>query len=71
VETVGKAAIQTSLCRWNEDYVSKHFERWKELAAMVSTEQDSKKLAQLANEMNVVLSQKTQYLDPPQREPSE
>jgi hypothetical protein len=46
-----------------QDYVSKHFERWKELAAKVSTEQDSEKLAQLANEMNLVLTQKTPYLD--------
>jgi hypothetical protein len=37
----------------------------------ISTDQDSKELARLANEMNVVLTQKTQYLDPPSREPLE
>jgi hypothetical protein len=48
-----------------QDHVSKHFERWKELAAMVSKEQDSVKLAQLANEMNLVLTQKAPGLDLP------
>lgn len=43
--------------------MSKHFEKWKELAAMLSTEQDPEKLTQLASEMNDVLFQKTQYLD--------
>ena len=36
------------VCR-NEDYVSKHFERWKELAALTSEEQDPAKLTELAN----------------------
>jgi hypothetical protein len=48
-----------------------HFERWKELAAMVSKEQDSVKLAQLANEMNLVLTQKTPHLDLPLYDPLE
>jgi hypothetical protein len=51
--------------------VSKHFERWKELAAMVSKEQDSAKLAQLANEMNIVLTQKIPCLDLPLHDPLE
>jgi hypothetical protein len=38
-----------------QDYASKHFERWKELAAKVSTEQNSARLAQLANEMNIAV----------------
>ena len=53
----------------NEDHVSKHFERWKELATLTSKEQDPAKLTELANEMNLVLTQKELYLDPPLREP--
>jgi hypothetical protein len=49
----------------NEDYVSIHYERWKELAALTSKEQDSEKLTELAKEINLVLTQKTLYLDPP------
>jgi hypothetical protein len=51
--------------------VSKYFERWKELAALTSKEQDPARLTQLASEMNLVLIQKTPYLDPPLREPLE
>ena len=49
--------------------MSKNFERWKELAAQCLGEQDPAKLTELANEMNLVLTQKTQCLDPPLREP--
>jgi hypothetical protein len=45
--------------------VSKNFERWKELATLTSQEQDPARLTELATEMNLVLSQKTQNLDPP------
>jgi hypothetical protein len=45
--------------------VSKQFERWKELAARCRSEQDPAKLTELANEMNLVLTQKTPHLDPP------
>jgi hypothetical protein len=48
-----------------QDYVSKTFERWKELAARCLGEQDPAKLIELANEMNLVLAQKTPHLDPP------
>jgi hypothetical protein len=51
--------------------VSKHFERWKKLAALTSKEQDPAKLTELANEMNLVLTQKAPYVDPPLREPLE
>jgi hypothetical protein len=44
--------------------VSKNFERWKELAAQCCGEQDPAKLTELANEMNLILAQKTPYLDP-------
>lgn len=45
--------------------MSKYFERWKELAALTSKEQDPAKLMELAKEINLVLTQKTLYLDPP------
>jgi hypothetical protein len=50
--------------------MSKRFERWKELAARCLGEQDPAKLTELANEMNLVLTQKvltqkTPPLDPP------
>jgi hypothetical protein len=48
--------------------MSKYFERWKELAALASKEQDSAKLTELATEMNLALTQKTPYLDPPLRD---
>jgi len=51
--------------------VSKHFERWKELASLTSKEQDPAKLTELAHEINLVLTQRTPYLDPPLREPFE
>jgi hypothetical protein len=54
----------------NQDYVSKNFERWKELATLTSKEQDPAKLTELATEMNLVLNQKTPYLEPPLRKPS-
>jgi hypothetical protein len=46
-------------------HMSKNFERWKELATLTSKEQDPAKLTELATEMNLVLNQKTQNLDPP------
>jgi hypothetical protein len=49
--------------------VSKHFERWKELAALTSKEQDPAKLTELAKEINLVLTQKTPYLNPLPHEP--
>jgi hypothetical protein len=49
--------------------VSEHFERWKELSVLCLREQDPAKLTELANEMNLILTQKT--LDPPAREPLE
>jgi hypothetical protein len=55
----------------NQDYMSEHFERWKELASLTSKEQDPAKLTELANEMNLVLTKKTPYLDPPLRKPLE
>ena len=68
---------QTSFSLWsilrhigrNQERMSKHFERWKELAALTSKEQDPVRLTELASEMNLVLAQKTPYLDPPLREP--
>jgi hypothetical protein len=45
--------------------VSKKFERWKELAARCLGEQDPAKLTELANEMNLVLTQKTPHPDLP------
>ena len=50
--------------------MSKRFERWKELASLASREQDPAKLTELAHEMNLVLTQKTSYLDPLIREDS-
>ena len=49
--------------------MSKNFERWKELATLTSREQDPAKLTELATEMNLVLTQKTPYLDLPLRKP--
>jgi hypothetical protein len=48
----------------NQDYMSKKFERWKELAARCLGEQDPAKLAELANEINLVLAEKTPHHDP-------
>ncbi len=45
--------------------MSKKFERWKELASLTSREQDPAKLTELAHEMNLILTQKIPYLDPP------
>ena len=50
--------------------MSKNFERWKELATLTSKEQDPAKLTELATEMNLVLNQKTPYLEAPLRKPS-
>ena len=50
--------------------MSKNFERWKELATLTSKEQDPARLTELATEMNLVLNQKTPYLEPPLRKPS-
>jgi hypothetical protein len=49
----------------NQDNLSKRFERWKELASLTSREQDPAKLTELAHEINLVLTQKIPYLDPP------
>jgi hypothetical protein len=49
--------------------MAKNFERWEELAALISKEPDPVKLMELAREMNLVL--KTPYLDPPLRGPLE
>jgi hypothetical protein len=54
----------------NQDYVSKNFERWKELAAQCLGEQDPAKLTELANQMNLVLTQKTPHLAPPLHAPA-
>jgi hypothetical protein len=53
--------------RRNQDYVSLNFERWKQLSALASKEQDPAKLT----ELNIVLTQKTQTLDTRPRKPSE
>ena len=45
--------------------MSKKFERWKELASLTSREQDPAKLTALAHEINLVLTEKIPYLDPP------
>ena len=45
--------------------MSKNIERWKELADRCLCEQDPAKLTDLASEMNLILTQKTPYLDPP------
>jgi hypothetical protein len=50
--------------------MSRHFEQWKRLAALTSKERDPAKLTELAHEMNLVLTQKTSYLDPLIREDS-
>ena len=50
--------------------MSENFERWTELAALTSKEQDPERLTELAKETNLALTQKTAYLDPPLREPS-
>ena len=50
--------------------MSKNFERWKELAALCLGERDPAKLTELANEINLVLTQKTPHLDPPLHAPS-
>ena len=52
--------------RRNQDYMSKNFERWKELSTRCLGEQDPAKLTELASEMNLLLTQKTPYLDAPQ-----
>jgi hypothetical protein len=42
-----------------------NFERWQQLSALASKEQDPEKLTELAKEMNLALTQKTATLDPP------
>jgi hypothetical protein len=42
-----------------------NFERWQQLSALASREQDPEKLTELAKEMNLALTQKTATLDPP------
>ena len=57
--------VSQALCiERNQDYMSRNFERWKELAARCLGEQDPGKLTELANEMNLILTQKTPYIDP-------
>jgi hypothetical protein len=71
VDRVGREELRLEerpkICRIerNQDYMSKNFERWKELAGRCLGERDPAKLAELAGEMNLVLTQKTPYLDPP------
>jgi hypothetical protein len=48
-----------------------NFERWQQLSALASKEQDPAKLTDLARELNVVLNQKTQALDSLPRKLSE
>jgi len=63
---VAPGRVSQALCiERNQDYVSRNFERWKELAARCLGEQDPAKLMELASEMNLVLTQKTPGLDPP------
>ena len=45
--------------------MSKKFERWKELASLTSREQDPAKLAELAHEINLVLTREMPNFDPP------
>ncbi len=46
--------------------MSANFERWKELAVLISKEKDSERLPKLASEMNLALTQKTLSLYPAQ-----
>jgi len=46
-----------------------NFERWQQLSALASKEQDPAKLTDLARELNVVLNQKTQTLGSLPRKP--
>jgi hypothetical protein len=64
-------AVHPTAIRINQEYeyMSNNFERWKELASLTSKERDPAKLTELASEMNLVLTQKTPYVDPPLREP--
>ena len=48
----------------NQVSVLKNLERWKELATLCLKEQDPAKLAELAREMNLALTQKTPAIDP-------
>lgn len=61
----GSGSISELLCIAEMRIMSEHFERWKQLAALTSKEQDPTKLTELAHEINVVLTQKTSNLDPP------
>jgi len=45
--------------------VSKYFERWQVLAALISNEHDPEKLTAIANGMNRVLTQRTLPSEPP------
>jgi hypothetical protein len=63
-ETCGSATVVKFPANRENSNVSKNFERWKELAMLTSKEQDPAKLTELANEMNLVLTQKTLHLDP-------
>ena len=69
VGSPGTASSELFRTGRNEDYVSKHFDRWRELAALCLREQDPAKLTELAHEINFVLAQKTPHLDPPQQAP--
>jgi hypothetical protein len=58
----GSASISELFLIAEMRIMSKHFERWKELAALASQEQDPATLTELAHEMNFVLTQKTPYI---------
>jgi hypothetical protein len=55
----GRGSISELFCIAEMRIMSKHFERWKQLAALTSKEQDPAKLTELAHEINLVLTQKT------------
>ena len=65
------AVHHRNLTRRNQDRVSMNFERWKQLAALASKEQDPARLTDLARELNLVLTEKTQTLDSLARKPPE
>jgi hypothetical protein len=54
----GSGSISELFCIAEMRIMSKHFERWKQLAALASKEQDPAKLTELAHEINLVLTQK-------------
>jgi hypothetical protein len=60
----GSASISELFLIAEMRIMSKHFERWKQLAALTAKEQDPAKLTELAHEINFVLKQKTPYIPP-------